>query len=210
MQGTFLIYRIFTLSILFCLWECCFSNVLRKWLCLYQTNHRGSITIQMYTVSHTYVFIYIYEMCEIPNSTSCLWPSPGCLPPPLQPCAGDCPRWADGCSPLSRSAPSKVHFFSFAFSVYVSCCLMSDKRLFVCSCLFGWSTDGSEGSWEARWQHPKPRCPLSRLSSEDNCKDLHLDSSFTGNGLSRQQVSITNPIKFTLVKTKRPGVIFVQ
>lgn len=67
----------------------------------------------MYTVSHTYVFIYKYEMCEIPNSTSCLWPSPGCLPPPLQPCAGDCPRWADGCSPLSRSAPSKVHFFFF-------------------------------------------------------------------------------------------------
>lgn len=92
----------------------------------YQTNHRGSITIQMYTVSHTYDFIYIYEMCEIPNSTSCLWPSPGCLPPPLQPCAGDCPRWADGCSPLSRSAPSKVHFFSFAFSVYVRRCLMSD------------------------------------------------------------------------------------
>lgn len=136
-------------------------------------------------------------MCEIPNSTSCLWPSPGCLPPPLQPCAGDCPRWADGCSPLSRSAPSKVHFFFFRlFSLRVF--LFDVRRFFP-------STDGPEGSWEARWQHPKPRCPLSRLSSEDNCKDLHLDSSFTGNGLSRQQVSIKNPIKFALVETKKTG-----
>ncbi|XP_042358394.1 kinase non-catalytic C-lobe domain-containing protein 1 [Plectropomus leopardus] len=48
--------------------------------------------------------------------------------------------------------------------------------------------DGQEGSWEARWQHPKPRCLLKRLSSEDNAKDLCVDTSVKANGLSRQQV----------------------
>ncbi|XP_039995822.1 kinase non-catalytic C-lobe domain-containing protein 1 isoform X2 [Xiphias gladius] len=48
--------------------------------------------------------------------------------------------------------------------------------------------DGQEGSWEARWQHPKPRCLLRRLSSDDNTKDLCSDSSVKSNGLSRQQV----------------------
>ncbi|XP_049456511.1 kinase non-catalytic C-lobe domain-containing protein 1 isoform X1 [Epinephelus fuscoguttatus] len=48
--------------------------------------------------------------------------------------------------------------------------------------------DGQEGSWEARWQHPKPRCLLKRLSLEDNTKDLCVDSSVKANGLSRQQV----------------------
>ncbi|XP_044229362.1 kinase non-catalytic C-lobe domain-containing protein 1 isoform X2 [Thunnus albacares] len=48
--------------------------------------------------------------------------------------------------------------------------------------------DGQEGSWEARWQHPKPRCLLKRLSSDDNTKDLCVDSSYKANGLSRQQV----------------------
>ncbi|GLD56043.1 protein very KIND, partial [Lates japonicus] len=48
--------------------------------------------------------------------------------------------------------------------------------------------DGHEGSWEARWQHPKPRCLLRRLSSDDNTKDLCSDSSVKANGLSRQQV----------------------
>ncbi|XP_076599150.1 kinase non-catalytic C-lobe domain-containing protein 1 isoform X1 [Chaetodon auriga] len=48
--------------------------------------------------------------------------------------------------------------------------------------------DGQEGSWEARWQHPKPRCLLKRLSSDDNTKDLCADSSVKANGLSRQQV----------------------
>ncbi|XP_041803887.1 kinase non-catalytic C-lobe domain-containing protein 1 [Chelmon rostratus] len=48
--------------------------------------------------------------------------------------------------------------------------------------------DGQEGSWEARWQHPKPRCLLKRLSSDDNTKDLCVDSSVKANGLSRLQV----------------------
>uniref|UniRef100_A0A8C4ESM3 Kinase non-catalytic C-lobe domain containing 1 n=1 Tax=Dicentrarchus labrax TaxID=13489 RepID=A0A8C4ESM3_DICLA len=48
--------------------------------------------------------------------------------------------------------------------------------------------DGQEGSWEARWQHPKPRCLLKRLSSDDNSKELSVDSSVKANGLSRQQV----------------------
>ncbi|XP_035848209.1 kinase non-catalytic C-lobe domain-containing protein 1 isoform X2 [Sander lucioperca] len=48
--------------------------------------------------------------------------------------------------------------------------------------------DGQEGSWEARWQHPKPRCLLTRLSSDDNTKDLCVDTSVKANGLSRQQV----------------------
>ncbi|XP_045926016.1 kinase non-catalytic C-lobe domain-containing protein 1 isoform X1 [Micropterus dolomieu] len=48
--------------------------------------------------------------------------------------------------------------------------------------------DGQEGSWEARWQHPKPRCLLKGLSSEDNTKDLCVDSTVKANGLSRQQV----------------------
>lgn len=49
------------------------------------------------------------------------------------------------------------------------------------------STDGQESSWEARWQHSKPKCLLKRLSSDDNTKDQH-DSSVKTNGLSRQQV----------------------
>ncbi|XP_071766580.2 kinase non-catalytic C-lobe domain-containing protein 1 [Centroberyx gerrardi] len=48
--------------------------------------------------------------------------------------------------------------------------------------------DGQEGSWEARWQHPKPRCPLNRLSSDDSTKDLGMDNATNANGLSRQQV----------------------
>ncbi|XP_031731345.1 kinase non-catalytic C-lobe domain-containing protein 1 isoform X3 [Anarrhichthys ocellatus] len=48
--------------------------------------------------------------------------------------------------------------------------------------------DGQEGSWEARWQHPKPRCLLKRTSSVDNAKDLCAGSSVKANGLSRQQV----------------------
>uniref|UniRef100_UPI0037E750FF kinase non-catalytic C-lobe domain-containing protein 1 n=1 Tax=Semicossyphus pulcher TaxID=241346 RepID=UPI0037E750FF len=48
--------------------------------------------------------------------------------------------------------------------------------------------DGQEGSWEARWQHPKPRCLLKRLSSDDNTKELCVDSPATANGLSRKQV----------------------
>ncbi|XP_070697733.1 kinase non-catalytic C-lobe domain-containing protein 1 [Pempheris klunzingeri] len=48
--------------------------------------------------------------------------------------------------------------------------------------------DGQESSWEARWQHPKPRCLLKRLSSDENTKDLSVDSSVKANGLSRQQV----------------------
>ncbi|CAG6017900.1 unnamed protein product [Menidia menidia] len=46
--------------------------------------------------------------------------------------------------------------------------------------------DGPEGSWEARWQHSKPRCLLKRLSSDDKTRDLS-DSSVT-NSLSRLQV----------------------
>ncbi|XP_023281710.1 protein very KIND [Seriola lalandi dorsalis] len=48
--------------------------------------------------------------------------------------------------------------------------------------------DGQEGSWEARWQHPKPRCLLRRLSSDDNTKDLCSENSVKANSLSRQQV----------------------
>ncbi|XP_068431018.1 kinase non-catalytic C-lobe domain-containing protein 1-like, partial [Clinocottus analis] len=48
--------------------------------------------------------------------------------------------------------------------------------------------DGQEGSWEARWQHPKSRCLLGRPSSDDNTKDLCAGSSVKANGLSRQQV----------------------
>lgn len=54
-------------------------------------------------------------------------------------------------------------------------------------CIF---TDGQEGSWEARWQHPKPRCLLTRLSSDDNTKDFSMDKTTTANGLSRQQVDV--------------------
>nr|XP_046258374.1 kinase non-catalytic C-lobe domain-containing protein 1 [Scatophagus argus] len=47
--------------------------------------------------------------------------------------------------------------------------------------------DGQGCSWEARWQHPTPRCLLKRLSLDDT-KDLCVDSSVKTNGLSRQQV----------------------
>lgn len=58
------------------------------------------------------------------------------------------------------------------------------------NCSLCQSTDGPEGSWEARWQHPKPRCLLKRLSSDDNSKDLCVDNSVKANGLSRQEVFI--------------------
>ncbi|XP_013887861.1 protein very KIND [Austrofundulus limnaeus] len=46
--------------------------------------------------------------------------------------------------------------------------------------------DGQEGSWEARWQHSKPKCLLRRLSSDDQTKDpAH---TLVANTLSRQQV----------------------
>ncbi|KAL6101533.1 kndc1 [Pungitius sinensis] len=48
--------------------------------------------------------------------------------------------------------------------------------------------DGREGSWEARWQHPKPRCLLKRPCWEDNTKDPCAGSAVRENGLSRQQV----------------------
>ncbi|XP_026165855.1 kinase non-catalytic C-lobe domain-containing protein 1 [Mastacembelus armatus] len=48
--------------------------------------------------------------------------------------------------------------------------------------------DGQECSWEARWQHPKPRCLFKRLNSEDSTKDPCSDTSVKANGLSRQQV----------------------
>ncbi|XP_037829653.1 kinase non-catalytic C-lobe domain-containing protein 1 isoform X3 [Kryptolebias marmoratus] len=46
--------------------------------------------------------------------------------------------------------------------------------------------DGQEGSWEARWQHSKPKCLLRRLSSDDQTKDC--SDTLVGNTLSRQQV----------------------
>ncbi|KAM3833836.1 kinase non-catalytic C-lobe domain-containing protein 1 [Diretmus argenteus] len=46
--------------------------------------------------------------------------------------------------------------------------------------------DGQEGSWEARWQHPKPRCLLSRL--DVSTEDVGVDSATNENGLSRLQV----------------------
>ncbi|KAK2823974.1 hypothetical protein Q5P01_021149 [Channa striata] len=48
--------------------------------------------------------------------------------------------------------------------------------------------DGQDCAWEVRWQLPKPRCPLKRLSSDDSSKDLCGDSPVKANGLSRQQV----------------------
>ncbi|KAM9847488.1 kinase non-catalytic C-lobe domain-containing protein 1 [Aulostomus maculatus] len=48
--------------------------------------------------------------------------------------------------------------------------------------------DGQEGSWEARWQHSKPKCLLKRLSSDDKTKDVCIGSSIKASGLSRQQV----------------------
>lgn len=52
-----------------------------------------------------------------------------------------------------------------------------------CPCI---SADVQQGSWEARWQHTKPRCLLKRLSSDERTKDL---SDGPGvNSLSRQQV----------------------
>ncbi|KAM9364921.1 kinase non-catalytic C-lobe domain-containing protein 1 [Pholidichthys leucotaenia] len=47
--------------------------------------------------------------------------------------------------------------------------------------------DGEEGSWEARWQHSKPRCLVNRLSLDDNTSDP-CDSSVKVNGLSRLQL----------------------
>lgn len=50
------------------------------------------------------------------------------------------------------------------------------------------STDGQEGTWEARWQHQGPRCAFERLSSDKNNKDVCTDGSDKTNCLSRQQV----------------------
>lgn len=72
--------------------------------------------------------------------------------------------------------------------IYICHCWMSAVFSPSTNCSLCISTDGQEGSWEARWQHPKPRCLLKRLSSDDNTKDLCVDSSVKANGLSRQQV----------------------
>ncbi len=76
----------------------------------------------------------------------------------------------------------------FVISIYKCQCLVSAVITPGTNCSLCISTDGQEGSWEARWQHPKPRCLLKRLSSDDNTKDLCVDSSVKANGLSRQQV----------------------
>ncbi|XP_034040295.1 kinase non-catalytic C-lobe domain-containing protein 1, partial [Thalassophryne amazonica] len=47
--------------------------------------------------------------------------------------------------------------------------------------------DGKECSWEARWQHQKPRCLFEILSSDDHTKELCGNPANT-NGLSRHQV----------------------
>lgn len=78
----------------------------------------------------------------------------------------------------------------FVFSIYTCRCLASAVFSAGINCSLCQSTDGLEGSWEARWQHPKPRCLLKRLSSDDNSKDLCVDNSVKANGLSRQQVFI--------------------
>lgn len=100
----------------------------------------------------------------------------------------------------------------FIISIHKCHCLASA----VCSpgtnCSLCMSTDGPEGSWEARWQHPKPRCLLKRLSSDDNTKDLCVDNSVKANGLSRQQVcdksvAATSFRKLLLRKKKSFNVI---
>ncbi|KAM8860344.1 kinase non-catalytic C-lobe domain-containing protein 1 [Spinachia spinachia] len=48
--------------------------------------------------------------------------------------------------------------------------------------------DGQEGSWQARWQHPKPRCLLKGPCWDDNTKDPCGGSPVREIGLSRQQV----------------------
>ncbi|XP_028982894.3 kinase non-catalytic C-lobe domain-containing protein 1-like [Betta splendens] len=48
--------------------------------------------------------------------------------------------------------------------------------------------DGQACSWEARWQHPKPRRPAKRLSSDDGSNRVRGDSPVRANGLSRQQL----------------------
>lgn len=77
-------------------------------------------------------------------------------------------------------------FFFLTVSVYADRCFWSPLGFLMC-CLCA-STDGQEGSWEARWQHSRPGCFPKRLSSEDDTKELP-DSSVKANGLSRQQVA---------------------
>ncbi|XP_072292775.1 kinase non-catalytic C-lobe domain-containing protein 1 [Eucyclogobius newberryi] len=48
--------------------------------------------------------------------------------------------------------------------------------------------DGAEGSWEARWQRPEPRCLSKRPGSEDDAKNLRAESPIETECLSRQQV----------------------
>lgn len=158
-----------------------------------QTNHGANIRILMFIVSTPLRSFYSFQkynliMCEWnPNRTSSPWPSPGCLLPPLQLCAGNCLLLADGCSPSNQYLRSKV---IFVFSIYTCRCLASAVFSAGTNCSLCQSADGPEGSWEARWQHPKPRCLLKRLSSDDNSKDLCVDNSVKANGLSRQQVFI--------------------
>lgn len=110
--------------------------------------------------------------------TSSIWLKYASLKSPLLSCVGNCLRSAGACSPSSRFQPFKVisparstsvHFLEEAVFSPTSICYI---------CLF---TDGPEGSWEARWQHPKP-------SLDYNPKDLRVDNSVKENGLSRQQV----------------------
>ena len=120
------------------------------------------------------------------HRTSSLWPRHDCLIPPLQLCAGSCLLLGAGCSPSNLFQPFKVILSSRFTNVALwSARLWFLQGLICFPCI---STDGQEGSWEARWQHPKPRCLLKRPSSDDNTKDPCADGAVKANGLSRQQV----------------------
>lgn len=80
-----------------------------------------------------------------------------------------------------------VSTFQGHFITFISTCHRLLSAGVNCSLCI--SADGQESSWEARWQHPKPRCLLRRLSLDDNSKDPCGDSSVKTNSLSRQQVA---------------------
>ncbi|XP_058478367.1 kinase non-catalytic C-lobe domain-containing protein 1-like [Solea solea] len=68
----------------------------------------------------------------------------------------------------------------------------------------------SEASWEARWQHPKPRCLLRGLSSDDDAKNMCSGNSVTANGLSRKQVHDSDVLEEEIIKLCNTEVLILS
>ena len=146
------------------------------------TNKYKQITvlwIRQDIISYEYMNI-INLLLNYTYRTSCHWLKHGCLISPQQLCVGNCLQLDDVYCPSNQFQTVKVMLF---MCLWADNCLVSMVMLFAFDCCLYISADIKEGSWEARWQNSKPRCPLKTLSSDDV-----LSESPVVNRLSRHQV----------------------